>query len=151
LIDAEFSTINNTVALLQTLLPRFRTQKESRICIVSSMSAIRSVISGSIHMAAKGAISRFTNAAMLELNKEKIFITDVRPGGVDTGLYDSNVVQETITKTIGKGYGYDYEKTGLFFMPPTAVGEMIANILMSDGHITSVNMVARGQWPHEGS
>ena len=151
LIDAEFSTINNTIALLQFLLPRFRKQKESRICIVSSMSAIRSVISGSIHMAAKGAISRFTNAAMIELHKENIFITDIRPGGVDTGLYDSSVVQETITKTIGKGYGYDYEKTGLFFMPPTAVGEMIATILTSDGHTTSVNMVARGQWPHEGS
>ena len=151
LIDAEFSTIKNTITLLQFLLPRFHKQSESRICIVSSMSAIRSFPSGSIHMASKGALSRFANATMLELNKKNIFITDIRPGCVDTGLYDSNIIQETIKKTVGLGYGYDYEQTGPFFMPPTAVGEMIATILMSDGHTTSVNMVARGQWPHEGS
>lgn len=136
LIDVEFSTIKNTIALLQVLLPRFHKQPESRICIVSSMSAIRSFPSGSIHMASKRALSRFANATMLELNKENIFITDIRPGCVDTGLYDSEIIQETIKKTVGISYGYDYEKTGPFFMPPTAVGEMIASVLTSKGHIT---------------
>lgn len=150
LVEAEFSVIKNTVSLLQLLLPRFRKQKETRVCIVSSMSAIRSVISGSIHMAAKGAISRFTNASMIELDKKKIFITDIRPGGADTGLYDSKVVQDTIVM-MGKNYGYDYDKTGPFFMPPSSIGRAIAETLMSDAHITSINMVARGQWPHEGS
>lgn len=150
LVEAEFSVIKNTVSLLQLLLPRFRKQKETRVCIVSSMSAIRSVISGSMHMAAKGAISRFTNASMIELDKENIFITDIRPGGADTGLYDSKVVQDTIIM-MGKNYGYDYDKTGLFFMPPSSIGKAIAETLMSDAHITSINMVARGQWPHEGS
>ncbi|MDR0650506.1 MAG: SDR family NAD(P)-dependent oxidoreductase [Candidatus Peribacteria bacterium] len=79
LVKAELSVLENTIALLQILLPRFRKQAESRVCIISSMSAIRSVISGSMHMAAKGAISRFTNAAMIELDKEKIFISDIRP------------------------------------------------------------------------
>lgn len=74
------SVLKSTVSLLRILLPRFRKQKETRVCIVTSMSAIRSVISGSIHMAAKGAISRFTNATMIELDKERIFVTDVRPG-----------------------------------------------------------------------
>ncbi len=150
LVEAELSVLKNTITFLKLLLPRFRKQKETRICIISSMSAVRSIISGSMHMAAKGAISRFANAAMIELDKERIFITDIRPGGCDTGMYDSKTVQETVLM-IGKSYGYDYSQTGLFFMPPSAVGEAIVSTLVSKAHITSVNMVARGQWPHEGS
>lgn len=150
LIEAELSVLKNTVSLLRLLLPRFRKQKESRVCVVSSMSAIRSVISGSMHMAAKGAISRFSNAAMIELDPDKIFITDVRPGIVDTGMYDSKEVQKVVTM-MGKNYGYDYSKTNIYCAPPSAVGRAIVNALTSDAHITSINMVARGQWPHEGS
>lgn len=150
LIEAELTVLRNTVSLLRLMLPRFRQQAETRICIVSSMSAIRSVISGSMHMAAKGAISRFTNAAMIELDKDKIFITDIRPGIVDTGMYDTEVVQKTVSM-MGKSFGYDYSKTNLFCAPPSAVGEAIVTALSNKGHITSINMVARGQWPHEGS
>jgi len=149
LITAELSVLENTVSMLQALLPRFREQKETRVCIVSSMSAVRSVISGSIHMAAKGAISRFTNAASIELNKDKIFVTDVRPGIVDTGLYDSEVVQKTVQR-MAATYGYDFADS-LRCMPPTAVAKAIVMALSSEAHITSINMVARGQWPHEGS
>lgn len=150
LIEAELSVLKNTVSLLKLLLPKFRKQKETRICVVSSMSAIRSVISGSMHMAAKGSISRFANAAMIELDKDRIFVTDVRPGIVDTGMYDSKVVQNTVSM-MGKNFGYDYSKTNIFCAPPSSVGKAIVGILISDAHVTSINMVARGQWPHEGS
>jgi len=150
LVEAELTVLKNTITLMQKLLPRFRKQKETRICIISSMSAIRSVISGSMHMAAKGAISRFANAAMLELAKDRIFITDIRPGGVDTGMYDSEIVQKTVSK-ISSTYGYDWGHEGIRLMPPSAVGKMVVSVLTSEAHITSVNMVARGQWPHEGS
>lgn len=152
LIEAELSVLRSTINLLQLLLPRFEKQEETRVCIVSSMSAIRSIVSGSIHNAAKGAMSRFTNAAMIELNKRHIYVTDVRPGAVDTGMYDSLIVQKTVAE-IGDSYGYDWspEGGGLRLMPPTAVGDIVALILASETHVTSVNMVARGQFPHEGS
>jgi len=150
LIEAELTVLKNTISLLRLLLPKFKKQAETRVCVVSSMSAVRSVISGSMHMAAKGAISRFTNAAMIELDKDKIFVTDIRPGIVDTGMYDTRVVQKTVSM-MGKNFGYDYSKTNLFCTPPSAVGEAIVTALTSRGHITSINMVARGQWPHEGS
>lgn len=150
LIEAELSVLKNTVSMLRLLLPRFRKQKETRVCVVSSMSAIRSVVSGSMHMAAKGAISRFANAAMIELDSENIFITDVRPGGADTGMYDSKVVQDTVIK-MSKTYGYDWSKGGPRLIPPSSVGKAVVLALTSEGHITSVNMVGRGQWPHEGS
>ena len=150
LIEAELSVLKNTVSLLRLLLPRFRRQRETRICVISSMSAIRSVVSGSIHMAAKGAISRFVNAATIELDKDNIFVTDIRPGIIDTGMYDSKVVQQTVSM-MGMNYGYDYSKTNIFCSPPSAVGKAVASTLASEAHILSINMVARGQWPHEQS
>ncbi|MEK7518784.1 MAG: SDR family oxidoreductase [Patescibacteria group bacterium] len=146
LVDAELSVLKNTITLLQSLLPRFRQQEETRVCIISSMSAVRSFASGSIHNAAKGAISRFANAAMIELDHEKIFVTDIRPGGVDTGMYDSEVVQKTVQR-ISKDFNYP----DIHYIPPSAVGQAIVNALSSDAHITSINMVGKGQWPHEGS
>ena len=150
LLTAELSVLTCTMNLLRTLLPRLRSQIESRICIVSSMSAVRSFPSGSAHSAAKGAISRFTNAATIELDKDGIFITDIRPGIVDTGMYDSAQVQE-VAISVGKSFGHDYSSTNIYCMPPSAVGQVIVNALTSPAHITSVNMVARGQWPHESS
>jgi short-subunit dehydrogenase len=146
LIEAELSVLRNTVGMLRLLLPRFRKQKETRVCVVSSMSAVRSVVSGSMHMAAKGAISRFTNAAMIELHDDSIFITDVRPGAVDTGMYDLKIVQDTVNMMAQK-----YGKKRTYYAPPHAVGKAIVTVLSSDGHITSLNMVGKGQWPHEGS
>lgn len=152
LLDAEHSVLTSTVSTMQLLLPHFRKQKETRICIVSSMSAIRSVISGSAHNAAKGALSRFANAAMLELHSDRIFITDVRPGGVDTGLYDSKVVQKTVVEMC-RTYGVDWSQKngGPRLAPPSSVGKAIVMALASEAHITSLNMVSRGQFPHEGS
>lgn len=152
LVEAEMTVLKDTVSFLQKLLPIFKNQKETRVAIVSSMSAVRSVPGGSIHNAAKGAISRFANAAMIELNKDKIFITDVRPGGVDTGMYDNKEVQESI-KQMAISYGGDWSEAngGLRLAPPSSVGKIITSILSSEAHITSINMVSRGQFPHEGS
>ena len=152
LVEAEMTVLEDTVAFLQKLLPVFKNQKETRVVIVSSMSAIRSVPGGAIHNAAKGAISRFANAAMIELGKDGIFITDVRPGGVDTGMYDTNAVQESI-RSMATSYGYDWSEAngGLRLAPPSSIGKAVTAVLSSEAHITSLNLVARGQWPHEGS
>ncbi len=89
---------------------------------------------------------------MLELDKEGIYITDVRPGGVDTGMYDAQVVQNSVTR-IAERFDYDWSEAngGIRLAPPSSVGKMIAEVLSSEAHITSLNLVARGQWPHEGS
>ena len=152
LVEAETAVLKDTISVLQTFLPRFKEQEETRIVIVTSMSAIRSVPGGSIHNAAKGAVSRFANASMIELGKNKIFITDVRPGGVDTGMYDAKAIQESI-EPMAISYGYDWsiENGGLRLAPPSSVGKAVVTVLSSEAHITSLNLVARGQWPHEGS
>ncbi len=152
LFQAEHSVTWSTIALMQLLLPRFRAKGGARICIITSMSAIRSFSSGSVHMSAKAALSRWTNAAMLELNQERIRITDVRPGGVDTGFYDSPAVQETVIK-VCKSYGYDWSKKagGLKLICPLEIGTTVAHILGLNCHVPSINIVGHGQMPHEGS
>ena len=148
-LEAELLPVKSTLTMLKSLLPRFRTQPESRIAIVSSMSAVRGFSGGAPHCAGKGALHMLTNSAKIELNKDRIFVTEIRPGMVDTGMYDGEI-GKIGPNIFGLGYGYNYDGK-LPMMPASAVGEEICNALKSRAHIVSVNMVARGQAPHEKS
>lgn len=143
--------LKGTHILMQNLLPIFRKQnirfhQETRIAIVSSMSAIRGYNRGGTHTAAKGAISRYANSAAIDLWKEKIYITDVRPGDIDTGLYDNKVVRNAILDIV-KEYG----QRKISLAPPISIGYIINSVFTIPAQITSVNLVAKGQHPHEGS
>ena len=146
-LNAELLPVTSTLSMFKTLLPRFRRQPESRIAIVSSMSAVRAFPGGVPHCAGKGALSMLANAAKLELNKDRIYVTEVRPGMVDTGMYDGDI-GKIGPNIYGSSYCYQY-KGKLPMMPAGAVGEEICNALKSRAHIISVNMVAKGQAPHE--
>ena len=149
--------LKGTHILMQKLLPIFREQNkkfntDTKIEIISSMSAIRGYNRGGTHCAAKAAISRYANSAMLDLWKEKIYITDIRPGAVDTGGYDNKIVQEAILEIVGEYGGRKYwEENGIGLAPPTSVGQSIEYIFSTPAHITSLNLVAKGQFPNEGS
>ncbi|MFH1997318.1 MAG: SDR family oxidoreductase [Patescibacteria group bacterium] len=147
--------LKGTHLLMQKLLPIFEKQNkkfntDTRIAIISSMSAIRGYASGGTHCAAKGAISRYTNSAMLDLWKDNIYITDIRPGAVDTGFYDNKFVQKAVLE-IDKEYGSQYSKTGIKLAPPISIANIVNAILIAPAHTTSINLVARGQLPNEGS
>ena len=150
LLEKESQTVLcATHLMMKEFLPRFREQDETRIALVSSMSAIRGYSYGGTHCAAKGAIDRYANAAMLALYKDNIFVTTVRPGGVDTGMYDNPVVQEAI-KIVSDEYGGNY-RMHQTYAPPIEVGKLVKEIFTIGAHIPSVNFVARGQMPNEGS
>ncbi|MBW3015648.1 SDR family oxidoreductase [Candidatus Woesearchaeota archaeon] len=138
-----------THLMMRELLPVFRKQEETRIALITSMSAIRGYSYGATHCAAKGAIDRYANAVMLGLYRDNIFVTSVRPGGIDTGMYDNVVVQEAV-KEITNEFNCDYSK-GLRLAPPTTVGEAVSYVFTTPAHIPSLNLVAKGQMPHEGS
>ncbi len=150
LIEAELQVVQATHTMMTALLPILETQEGSRIAVVSSMSAIRGYSVGGAHCAAKGAIDRYANAAMLELYKRNIFLTTIRPGAIDTGMYDDIVVQEAV-KNIADEYGCDWRTDGIRLAPPTSVGIAVALALTSEAHIPSINLVAKGQFPNEGS
>ncbi len=150
LLEAETMTVlKSTHVMMKALLPLFKSQKETRISIITSMSEVRCYTMGGTHTAAKGAIGNYANSARIGLYKDNIYITIVRPGAVDTGMYDSPVVQEAVITTSNE-YGGIWNKQ-ITLAPPTSVGQGIAYALTTDAHIPSINLVAKGQFPHEGS
>ena len=156
LIRAELGIVEATHHLMRELLELFRQQRvngtaqENRIVGVSSMTAVRGYIGGSAHGAAKGALDRYLNAVMLESYLDNIFVTTVRPGGIDTGMYDHPDVQSAV-KRAASGYGCPWSETGIRLAPPSSVADAVIDVLRSGAHITSFNLVAKGQFPHEGS
>jgi len=139
-----------THLMMKEMIPIFKGQDESKVAIISSMSAIRGYSYGGTHCAAKGAIDRYANSAMLGKYKDNIFITTIRPGGIDTGMYDSQAVQEAV-KDIAGEYNCPYREKGMRLAPPTSVGEAVNLVFTTPAHIPSLNLVAKGQFPHEGS
>ena len=149
-IEAESRAIlRSTHLLMRELLPLFRNQRESKIAIVTSMSAVRGYSLGGSHCASKGALDRYANSAMLALYKDNIFLTTIRPGGVDTGLYDSEAVQKAICQISDEYEGQFREHFTL--APPSSVGQAVKYVFTTPAHIPSLNLVAKGQFPHEGS
>jgi NAD(P)-dependent dehydrogenase (short-subunit alcohol dehydrogenase family) len=150
LIEAEMSIALATPMMMKELLPILQSQKESRIAIVSSMSAIRGYGHGGAHCAAKGAIDRYANSVMLGQYKNNIYVSTVRPGAIDTGMYDNPNVQQAILE-IDKEYNGNWSRKSITLAPPTVVGEAIKYIFTTSAHIPSINIVAKGQFPNEGS
>jgi NAD(P)-dependent dehydrogenase (short-subunit alcohol dehydrogenase family) len=154
LIKAELSVIEVTFVFAQEFLSKVRKNKNylkinNKIVIISSMSAIRSV--SSAHSAGKGAIDRLANSLMLELWKENTHISTIRPGGIDTGLYDNENVQKEVFR-IDKEYGGFWSDQGrLILANPISVAKAIHGVIDTEDFVTSINLVANGQWPNQGS
>lgn len=139
------SVVKSLLIIIKCLLPIFRRQKESRIVVVSSMSSIRAVPLGFSHTSAKAGLHNATRSLSLELNKENIFVSEIMPGAVDTGMYDNEVVQKRVFE-MGKMFGYDYKEVPM--MPPSAVAHAIKLCLENESYILTINMVGQGQWPN---
>lgn len=147
----EFEIVVKTLLILvQAFLPRFIQQQESHIVVVSSMSGIRAYPLGYSHASAKAGLHNAVRSLCLELNKRNIYVSEVLPGIVDTGLYDSPEVQKAVVK-IGRAFDYDYEKIGLPQTHPREVAEAVKLCLVSQAHILAINMVSKGQWPNMGA
>jgi NADP-dependent 3-hydroxy acid dehydrogenase YdfG len=150
LLETEVTTLlRSSHLLIKELLPIFREQNESRIVFISSMSAIRGYSLGGTHCAAKGALDRYANAAMLALYKYNIFVTTIRPGAVDTGMYDDKLTQKAVID-VALEYGCDWSEK-ISFANPISVGQAVQYVLSTKAHIPSLNLVAQGQFPNEGS
>jgi NAD(P)-dependent dehydrogenase (short-subunit alcohol dehydrogenase family) len=150
LFKQEFSITEATHTMVRKLLPRLRKQSQTKIVIVTSMSAIRFYPYGAVHCAAKSALDAYAKVLDLELFNENIFVTKIRPGMVDTGMYDAQVVQDANIE-IAKFFGMDITEAGIQLAPPSSVAKIIATILANDAHIPSINLIAMGQETTEGS
>lgn len=144
----EFDTVvRGLLNVVQIFLPRWREQEQTRLVVVGSMSGIRSYPLGFAHCSAKAGLHAAVECLSIELAPERIFVSEVKPGIVDTGLYDSEAVRQSVI-TVGRYFGYDYT-SGIPQMPPSAVADTVILSLTSEAPGLSINMVAEGQFPHE--
>ena len=145
--EAVVKTLLNTV---QAFLPLWRQQAHARLIVVSSMSGIRAFPFGFSHSSAKGGLHQAVRSLTLELAPLGIYVTEILPGMVNTGLYDSLSVAASVRK-IGQTFGYTYESGPLPQMSSAAVADAIILCLSSDAHVLSISMVSQGQFPHMGA
>ncbi|AUR48192.1 SDR family NAD(P)-dependent oxidoreductase [Porphyromonas gingivalis] len=139
------AVVKSLLIITQALLPIFKKQNQTKFVVVSSMSSVRSVPLGFSHTSAKAGLHNATRSLSLELNKLNIFISEVMPGAVDTGMYDNKVVQERVFE-MGKMFGYEYDTIPM--MPTSAVADAVKLCIESKAHILALNMVGAGQWPN---
>jgi uncharacterized protein len=145
----EFTTVVQSLLLMiRGFLPFFQNQNSSKVIVINSMSGIRSYPLGYSHSSAKGGLHNAVRALSLELSKRNIFFSEVMPGIVDTGLYDTEAVIRAVKK-IGLEFGYDYGNEGIPKMSPYSVAEVVHTCLTNTANILSVNMVSQGQWTHQ--
>ena len=112
------------------------------------MSSIRPYPLGFSHSSAKAGLHNAVRSLSLELTPQNIFFSEINPGMVDTGGYDSEEVKDSI-RIISKSFGYEYDELPL--MPPESVAEAVMLCLESKAHILNIDLVSQGQIPHLGA
>lgn len=127
LVAAELSIVTTTHELMLNLLPFFRAQirkgHKAKIVIITSMSGERGYHYGTTHVAAKHALVGYIKGIERELKDEGIEIFDVRPGGVDTGMYDNPHVRAAVAQISIKSNMWGGRKP--HYAKPTAVAKIV--------------------------
>ena len=68
---------------------------------------------------------------------------------IDTGMYDNPEVQKAVCEISDEYGGLHRQRFAL--ASPISVGYVALAAFTSPAHITSINLVAQGQFPNEGS
>jgi len=157
LVVKEYEVIVNSLLLMiKILLPRFRNQDESRVVVMNSMSGIRPYLRGYSHSASKGGLYNAVRSLTLELfyKCRNVYISQIMPGIVDTGLYDSESVINALSE-VGESFGVFGDKKwkpeNFPLINPESVAEVIWLCLVSETHIIEIDLVAKTQIPHKGA
>lgn len=100
LIAAEMDIVTATHRMMLKMVPIFRKQiknkLDAKIALVTSMSGERGYHFGATHVAAKHALVGYVKGVEKELEDEGIKVYDIRPGGIDTGMYDNIHVRKSV-------------------------------------------------------
>jgi NAD(P)-dependent dehydrogenase (short-subunit alcohol dehydrogenase family) len=102
LIATEMGIVTSTHRLMLKMVPVFRKQikkkQKAKIAVITSMSGERGYHFGATHVAAKHALVGYIEGIKRELKDEKIEIFDIRPGAIDTGMYDNQYTRKAVNE-----------------------------------------------------
>lgn len=76
----------STVSILTILCKKFENQKFGSIGVISSVAGVRIRRSNYIYGTVKGMVSMFCEGLRMKLYKANVFLTDIRPGFVETKM-----------------------------------------------------------------
>ena len=84
--------INGFCALLNTAYHHFLTQKSGHIVSISSIASLLPNPGSSVYNASKAFVSNYVQGIRLKLKRKKIpvYVTDIKPGFVETPLTEGN-------------------------------------------------------------
>jgi short-subunit dehydrogenase len=134
LITAEANIVPASHRLMLKMIPIFRRQiKEggkAKISFITSMSGERGYHYGATHVAAKHALVGYIKGIEKELEDEGIEIHDIRPGGIDTGMYDNEFVRKSVKEISERTQMWGGKEP--IFAEPIRVAEAVYDSLFSD-------------------
>lgn len=106
LITNELSLTPAMHRLMLKIVNIFREQvkngQTAKIAIITSMSGERGYHYGATHVAAKHALVGYIKGIERELKDEGIEIYDIRPGAIDTGMYDNPYTRKAVDEIAKK-------------------------------------------------
>ncbi len=131
LIKVESNIVPATHMLMLKLTPLFRRQiknkQKAKICVITSMSGERGYHFGATHVAAKHGLVGWIKGIEKELEDEGIDIYDIRPGGIDTGMYDNPSVRKNVEEISRRTKMWGGKKP--FFASPMSVAKKVYDAL----------------------
>ena len=134
LIETEMSIVSATHRIMLKLVPIFRKQinagQKAKISIITSMSGERGYHFGATHVAAKHALVGYIEGIRRELNDEGIQIYDIRPGGIDTGMYDNPHTKKAVEEISRRTNMWDGREP--IYAEPIRVAEAIYKSLFDE-------------------
>ncbi len=134
LIEHETKIVSATHRMMLKLAPVFRKQiksgQKAKISVITSMSGERGYHFGATHVAAKHALVGYIEGIRRELNDEGIEIYDVRPGGVDTGMYDNPYTMKAVEEISRRTNMWDGEEP--IYAEPIRVAEAVYESLFNE-------------------
>ena len=136
LVKHEMDIVTATHRMMLKLIPIFRKQiksgKKTKVSIITSMSGERGYHFGATHVAAKHALVGYIKGIEKELEDENIEIRDIRPGCIDTGMYDNPYVIKAVQEITKRSKMYpEINNEDFIPAPPMKVAEAVYDSLFS--------------------
>jgi len=131
LIQNELNIVPATHLLMLKLISQFRKQiknkRKAKICIITSMSGERGYHFGATHVAAKHALVGYIKGIEKELTDEGIEVYDIRPGGIDTGMYDNSFTRKAVEEISRRTKMWEGKEP--IYEPPLSVAKKVYDAL----------------------
>lgn len=109
--------------MIKIFRKQIKNKQKAKICVITSMSGERGYHFGATHVAAKHALVGWIKGIERELKDEGIEIYDIRPGAIDTGMYDNPYVRKNVEEIARRTKMWGGRKP--LYEPPLSVAQKI--------------------------